>query len=106
VTGTAAFPLISGLTAGFGYVNVIAVRNDFFGESVTVSGLLTGGDIIAQLRERDDVGDELLIGSNTLNADGLFLDDVTPADIEAALDVTVKVIEADGAALFEAICEL
>jgi putative radical SAM enzyme (TIGR03279 family) len=103
VTGGAAFPLISELVAPFANVNVAAIRNDFFGESVTVSGLLTGRDIIAQLADFADLGQEILIGSNTLNADGLFLDDVTPADLESALNVTVKIVEADGNSLFAAI---
>jgi NifB/MoaA-like Fe-S oxidoreductase len=58
-----------------------------------VSGLLTGGDIIAQLSVFPDLGSEILIGSNTLNADGLFLDDTTPADIESALGVKVRIVE-------------
>lgn len=103
VTGTAAYPLIHALVAEYNHVNVIAVRNNFFGNSVNVSGLLTGGDIIAQLTGRADIGERLLIGANTLNADGLFLDDLTPQDIEAALNVTVQIVDADGAALFEAV---
>jgi putative radical SAM enzyme (TIGR03279 family) len=103
VTGTAAFPLISELAAPFGNVNVAAIRNDFFGESVTVSGLLTGRDIIAQLADFEGLGAEIIIGGNTLNADGVFLDDVTPADVEAALGVKVKISEADGYGLFSSI---
>ena len=102
VTGVLAYPLIKGLTAAFPDVEVFAVRNDFFGEGVTVSGLLTGGDIIGQLKEKD-LGAGLLIGSNTLNADGVFLDDVTPHDIETALNVKVVLVEPDGESLVNAI---
>jgi hypothetical protein len=45
----------------------------------------------------------LLIGANSLNADGLFLDGTTPADVEAALGVTVRIVEPDGKSLSEAI---
>jgi putative radical SAM enzyme (TIGR03279 family) len=104
VTGTAAFPLISELTKPYGYVQVFAIRNDFFGETVTVSGLLTGQDIIAQLHGQD-LGEQLLIGANSLNSDGLFLDNTTPADIESALSVKVKIIEPDGESLVLALFE-
>ncbi|MCL2070968.1 MAG: DUF512 domain-containing protein [Oscillospiraceae bacterium] len=104
VTGTAAFPLISELTEPFKNVNVFPIRNDFFGESVTVSGLLTGEDIIRQLLPlQNQLGEELLIGRNTLNSDGMFLDDTTTAEIESALGVVVKLIEPDGDALYSAI---
>ncbi|MCL2036127.1 MAG: DUF512 domain-containing protein [Oscillospiraceae bacterium] len=106
ITGTASFPLISGLVKPFPNVNVFAVKNDFFGEDITVSGLLTGGDIIAQLSESaktKPLGDVLLIGANTLNPDGLFLDDVTPAQIEAALKIKVCIVEPNGEGLFNAI---
>jgi putative radical SAM enzyme (TIGR03279 family) len=104
VTGTLAFPLISELTAPFGNVRVFAIRNDFFGESVTVSGLLTGGDIIRQLLpQKEELGEKLLIGANMLNSDGVFLDNVTPKEIESALGVRVSAVELNGEALFTAI---
>jgi putative radical SAM enzyme (TIGR03279 family) len=95
VTGTAAFPLIRELVADVPNVNAAAIRNDFFGESVTVSGLLTGGDIIAQLRDFPDLGEVVVIGSNMLNSDGLFLDEAKPEQIEEALGVKVLVAEVD-----------
>ncbi|MDR0197639.1 MAG: DUF512 domain-containing protein [Oscillospiraceae bacterium] len=100
VTGTAAFGMIKELVGE--RANVFAVKNEFFGESVTVSGLLTGGDIIRQLRGRD-IGGELLIGANTLNADGKFLDDVTPAEAGAALGAKIRAVAVDGGELFKAI---
>jgi putative radical SAM enzyme (TIGR03279 family) len=103
VTGTAAFPLMEQLVKPFANVQVYPIRNDFFGESVTVSGLITGGDIIAQLRGKD-LGGKLLIGASSLNCDGLFLDDTAPADIESALGVKVQVVEPDGESLFSALC--
>jgi putative radical SAM enzyme (TIGR03279 family) len=100
VTGTAAYPLFRELTAAYNHINVAAIRNNFFGASITVSGLLTGGDIIEQLREFPDLGDEILIGSNTLNTDGLLLDGVTPAEIGESLSVpprriSVRIVEVE-----------
>ena len=104
-TGAAAFPLISALVKGFTNVKVFEVRNDFLGESITVSGLLSGGDIMRQLLPRkDQLGEELLISSNMLNADGLFLDDVTVKEVEEALGVKVSAVEVDGEALFRKLC--
>lgn len=77
---------------------VYAVRNDFYGENVTVSGLLTGGDIIAQLKDKD-LGDTLLIPRNALRHEGdAFLDGVTVEEMEKALGVKV-VATCDGAEL-------
>ncbi|MBE6549178.1 MAG: DUF512 domain-containing protein [Ruminococcaceae bacterium] len=66
-------------------VNVYAIRNDFFGHEITVAGLLTGKDIIAQLNGKE-LGDELLIPSACLRAEGdVLLDDISPEDISNAL---------------------
>jgi len=97
VTGTAAYPLIKELAGDGAYV--YEVRNDFFGESVTVSGLLTGGDIIRRLKGKE-LGQKLLIGVNMLNSDGLFLDGVTPKEVSEALGVEVTAVEIDGAELY------
>lgn len=83
-------------------VNVCAIRNDFFGGSVTVSGLVTGGDIIAQLKNKD-LGTELIIPDVMLRAQGdLFLDDVSVSDVEQALGIKVTVNERGGYALCRA----
>ena len=82
---------------------VFAVRNDFFGDSVTVSGLVTGGDLIAQLIGRD-LGERLLIPQNMLRHGGdIFLDDVTVPDVSEALGVPIRVVRQDGADLLRAI---
>ena len=71
---------------------VVAIENDFFGHSITVSGLITGGDIINQLKGKD-LGEYLFIPVNMLRADtDTFLDDVTIPDIEKALNVKIVVI--------------
>ena len=87
-------------------VNIAPIRNDFFGGSVTVSGLVTGGDIIAQLKGVD-IGEELLIPENMLRAQGdLFLDNVSVEDVEKALSVKVRVVQSGGYNLCEAITGL
>ena len=87
-------------------VEVAAIRNDFFGGHVTVSGLVTGGDIIAQLKGKD-LGEELLIPENMLRAEGdLFLDNVSLEDVADALSVKITVTERGGDKLCEAITGL
>ncbi len=84
-------------------VNVYPIRNDFFGGSVTVSGLVTGGDIIKQLKGAE-LGEELLIPENMLRAEGdMFLDNVTLKELESALSVKVRVVARGGYELCEAI---
>ena len=71
------------------------IVNRFFGETITVSGLVTGGDLMDQLRGRD-LGERLLIPSNMLRAgEQVFLDDVTLAQVEETLGVPVRVVEAE-----------
>lgn len=83
--------------------NVYKIRNDFFGETITVTGLITGQDLVAQLREKP-LGDALLISSNMIRKDGgLFLDDYTISDVEKALDIKIRIVENDGFELFDAI---
>lgn len=82
---------------------VVAIVNDFFGHSITVSGLVTGRDIIAQLSGRA-LGRRIIIPANMLrHGEGVFLDDVTLAHLSAALDRPVAVSETDGYSLAETI---
>lgn len=81
---------------------VYTVRNDFYGDAVTVAGLLTGGDLIAQLRGKD-LGERLLISANMLRRDEVdLLDGVTLAELSAALGVPVYPVPDDGGALWDA----
>ena len=78
------------------------IRNTFFGETVTVTGLITGGDLMEQLRDADE--DEILLCSNTLRAEGdLFLDGTPLEQVRRALHSPVTVVPNDGAALFRAL---
>ena len=109
VTGVAAFDLIDrmakqmeqcvpGLT-----VHVYRIINHFFGETVTVAGLLTGQDVAAQLQGQP-LGDELLYPETMLRADGaVFLDDMTPEELSAKLGVPVRACPGDGDAFVHAV---
>ena len=80
-------------------VKVYEIVNHFFGEGVTVSGLITGGDLIAQLKDQD-LGEELLLPANMFRAnEEVLLDDVTRSDVENALQVRTNIVKSDGQAL-------
>lgn len=77
-------------------IRVFAIRNDFFGEMITVSGLLTGKDIMAQLKEQE-LGSALLLPQNVLRSgEDVFLDDVTLSQMESALQVPVDIVKSSG----------
>jgi putative radical SAM enzyme (TIGR03279 family) len=79
---------------------VVAVPNRHFGGSISVTGLLTGGDIQRHLAGLGDLGDAVLVPAVAVrDGDGVFLDDVTPADLARDLGVRVQVIEPDARAL-------
>ncbi len=71
-------------------IGLVAVKNNFYGNSVHVSGLLVGEDIYAQLRDRS-LGDIVLLPPRVLNDDGLLLDDWRVEDLEEKLGVPVHV---------------
>lgn len=105
-TGTAAAPFIEKLVQKAQkkwktlQVAVIPVINRFFGETITVAGLVTGGDLIEQLRGK--TGDILVIPQVMLRHEGdLFLDDVSIGDIEGKLGVRVVPTASDGGAFLE-----
>lgn len=80
-------------------VHVYPIRNNFYGETVTVAGLCVGGDLIAQLKGQP-LGEKLLIPASMLRAgEEVFLDDITLADLTDALEVPVVAVPQDGAAL-------
>lgn len=85
--------------------NVYAIVNHFFGETINVSGLITGGDLIAQLQGRQ-LGERLLIPVNMLrHGEDVFLDDVTVAEVSRVLGVTVIPVNQDGFDLCDKIFE-
>lgn len=84
-------------------INTRAIKNNFFGGGVNVSGLVTGGDLIDQLRD-DDLGDKLIIPSSMLRFENdLFLDDVSTDDVERELGVTLVPVNNNGNDLVEAV---
>jgi putative radical SAM enzyme (TIGR03279 family) len=91
-------------------IRVCAIRNDFFGETITVSGLVTGQDLIAQLQERQKAGEDLrealLMPVNMLRSgEQVFLDDVTVAEVEKALGLRVVPVEAGGQDFVDAVLD-
>ena len=109
VTGVSAYPLIRNVvdSAERKWHNltcrVYKIENDFFGHDITVAGLITGGDIIKQLKGKD-LGDELLIPDVMLRHENdKFLDDVTVEELERELAVKVTVVSADGNGLISAL---
>ena len=102
-TGVAAAPFIRSLAERAGAdCTVYAVPNDFLGHTIDVAGLLTGRDIISHLRGKE-LGERLLLPLTMLrHGEGVFLDDLTPADLERELGVKVVCVENDGGKLLSA----
>ncbi|WP_255547748.1 DUF512 domain-containing protein [Crassaminicella indica] len=77
-------------------INVFEIKNKFFGETITVAGLITGTDLIEQLKD-EDLGEALIISSCMLKRDEpIFLDDLSVEDLEKALNIKVIVSKVDG----------
>lgn len=87
-------------------LNVYPIINNFFGEKITVTGLLTGRDIVEQLSGKE-LGDALLLPCNVLKADeDIFLDDMTLAELQNALQVPVIIVQSNGVDIFNSIIEM
>jgi NifB/MoaA-like Fe-S oxidoreductase len=102
VTGKASYPMIKSLCdrlmsfAPALTVNVYEIKNYFYGESITVSGLLTGKDISEQLMGKR-LGEELFVPENCLKSDeDVFLCGMTLAELSRNLSVKISVSENDG----------
>lgn len=113
-TGKLAYPTILGFAKRLEdafpgvKIGVVPIRNEFFGETITVSGLITGQDLIKQLKERldagEELGDTLQLPSNLLRSgEQVFLDDVTVAQVEKALGMRVVTVEPGGRDFIEAV---
>ncbi|MBE7031283.1 MAG: DUF512 domain-containing protein, partial [Ruminococcaceae bacterium] len=83
---------------------VVPIVNQFFGERITVTGLVTGGDIIKQLEGRE-LGTLLICDSMLKEGTDLFLDDTTVRDVERALGVSVRVVRNDGTDFVQSLLE-
>ena len=107
-TGKLAAPLLRKLAAAFTIlhpdisIQVAEVENLFFGERITVSGLLTGQDLALQLCTMD-LGEKLLLPCNMLRSgEEVFLDDVAVEELEKTLQVPIHIVKSDGQSLYEA----
>ncbi len=101
-TGRLAYPYIAGMARRLEEVceglRILAypITNEFFGELITVSGLLTGQDIVAQLIGKE-LGGRLLLPQNVLRSgEKVFLDDMTVEEMENALQVKVDIVKSSG----------
>lgn len=116
-TGMAAYPLLQEFanelmkTIPQIKVNVYGIRNEFFGESITVAGLITGKDLINQL-ENKELGSALLISSNMIigsyqeENENIFLDDVTLTEAKEKLNVNIIPVTENVAETVEKILEV
>ena len=107
-TGKLAGPFLKELVSDFNvkypnvHVEVVEIINNFFGPRITVSGLMTGQDIIEQLKDRP-LGDALLLPINVLRSgEDVLLDDVRICEIEKTLQVPVRIVQSNGKDLFDA----
>lgn len=83
--------------------NVVPIVNDFFGDTITVAGLVTGGDLLKQLQGRE-LGDALLLPDVMLRREGdIFLDDVSLEELSEALQIQIITVPNNGYALLDAV---
>lgn len=101
-TGRLAAPLLHKLTEEIKKqypdvkVHIYEIENWFFGERITVAGLITGGDLLEQLKGQE-LGEELLLPCNMLRSgENVFLDDVTVDELEKALQIKVRIVKSSG----------
>ena len=107
-TGTAAAPFLDKMMRDLEdkfpavHCQVIPVLNDFYGHTVNVAGLLTGQDLLAQLKGRD-LGCAVLLSETCLRHDDVFLDDMSRETLEEALGVPVIKTKVDGYVLLDTV---
>ena len=86
-------------------IQVLAIKNEFFGGKITVAGLITGTDLLSQLKGKD-LGDRLLLTNHMLKSgEPVFLDDVTVDDVQNALQIKVSIVESSGADFVSSLIE-
>lgn len=99
VTGKAAYDVMKNISKQIEHkinikINVIKINNEFFGDKITVSGLITGKDIISQLKGKEFKN--IIMPSNMFNDNNVMLDDLTVEDLEENLNTNVSVCDLDG----------
>jgi len=86
-------------------VHIYPIRNDFFGEKITVAGLITGQDLIAQLKDKP-LGDRLILPAVMFKSgEEIFLDDITKTQAEDALQIPINIVKSSGYDLVDAILD-
>lgn len=86
-------------------VRVYTIINEFFGEKITVAGLITGQDLLKQLTDRD-LGDKLLLSKNMLRwGETVFLDDVTTDELQEKLSIPIEFIGLSGEDFLNAVID-
>ena len=110
-TGRLAFPYLKRLMGELEKVypgrkvNLYEIRNDFFGEMITVAGLITGQDLIAQLKGQN-LGKRLLLPACMFkNGEEVFLDDITKTQAEDALQIPINIVKSSGYDLVDAVLD-
>lgn len=111
-TGVLAYPFIKEMTGKImeAYPNVkihvFCIRNDFFGERITVSGLITGQDLEKQLKGKQ-LGSCLLLPENMLRSgEDVFLDDMHVTDLEKTLQVPIYIVKSSGCELIDSVLDM
>lgn len=111
-TGKGAYKLIQSLVdlAAEKWHNinceVVPIENYYFGELITTTGLITGSDLIKNLKGKENLGKVLISNATLRNEGDIFLDDLSPDDVEKEIGAEIKVIDCDGAALLEALLDI
>lgn len=109
VTGVLAAPVLKEITDNLKKkcpeieTSIYTIINHFFGTDITVAGLLTGQDIIKQLKDKD-LGEYLILPDVLLRSgEEVLLDDITVTDIEKALQIEIRIVKSDGKSLIDTI---
>jgi NifB/MoaA-like Fe-S oxidoreductase len=106
VTGVAAYELMVELADKIMSIinvkiNVVKIINNYFGEKITVSGLITGKDIIQQLKGKNYKN--LILPNNMINDNSVMLDDMAIEDLERELNTEAEIYDAEAASLLSLI---
>jgi putative radical SAM enzyme (TIGR03279 family) len=84
-------------------IKVYTILNNFFGSEITVAGLITGSDIVEQLKDKE-LGESLLLPDVLLRSgETVLLDDVTLEDIESALQTKIRIVQSDGKSFIDSV---
>ena len=108
VTGMAVYPYIKSMAERLEEkypnvtIHVYPIRNDFFGEKITVTGLITGQDLMAQLKDQL-LGEKLILPCSMLRSgEEVFLDDITLDEVKETLQVEIDIVKSSGQDLVNA----